>query len=36
MSGEAIEQYVNLAERLIWSVTVFAVALMSYIRNHKK
>jgi hypothetical protein len=36
MSGATIEQYVSLAERLIWSVTVFVTAWVSYIRNHKK
>jgi hypothetical protein len=35
MTGD-VEQYVSLAERLIWSVTIFLVALVSYIRNHNK
>jgi uncharacterized membrane protein YjfL (UPF0719 family) len=36
MSAEEIERYVSLAERLVWGVAVFVVALVSYIRKHWK
>ena len=31
-----LEQYVTLTERLTWELTVFLVALVSFIRNHKR
>lgn len=36
MSGDAIDRYVSLAERLVWGVTVFIIALVSHIRSHWK
>jgi hypothetical protein len=36
MSGATIEQYVGLAERVIWQGVVFYFMLRDYIRNHKK
>lgn len=32
----SFEQYLNLTERLAWELTVFIVALVSFIRNHNR